>query len=119
MSWAVGFDMDWNRWIGYGVVAYCDHPKCNEEIDRGLGYVCGSDPYGGEHGCGLYFCEKHLFSDSDHKVFVCEKCCKDDLLYSEQKFDPKSEHPKWIEHIKTNESWKEWRRDNSDNIILK
>jgi len=52
MGWSIGFDSRWNRDIGYGVPAYCDHPKCNEEIDRGLAYVCcGEQPYGGEHGC--------------------------------------------------------------------
>ena len=36
MSWAVGFDSQWDRDIGYGVPAYCDHPGCGKEIDRGL-----------------------------------------------------------------------------------
>jgi hypothetical protein len=54
MGWAVGYDENWKRYIGYGVPAYCDHPKCNKEIDRGLSYVCGGEPYGGNDGCGLY-----------------------------------------------------------------
>jgi hypothetical protein len=55
MSWALGFDGNWNRDIGYGVPSYCDHPKCSAKIDRGLAYVCcGQEPYGGD-GCGLYF----------------------------------------------------------------
>src|SRR5690606_23075125 len=53
MGWAVGYDSNWNRDIGYGVPTTCDHPGCNEKIDRGLSYVCGDEPYGGEHGCGL------------------------------------------------------------------
>ena len=61
MGWSVGFDSGWNRDIGYGVPATCDHPGCGEEIDRGLGYVCGGEPYGGDTGCGLYFCDKHLW----------------------------------------------------------
>jgi hypothetical protein len=46
MSWAIGYDGRWKRDIGYGVPAYCDHPGCNEEIDRGLAHVCGGEPYG-------------------------------------------------------------------------
>ncbi|HEV7521417.1 MAG TPA: hypothetical protein VGP89_09990, partial [Candidatus Angelobacter sp.] len=60
MGWSLGFDSNWQRDIGYGVPAYCDHPKCNKKIDRGLSYVCGGEPYGGELGCGLYFCSEHL-----------------------------------------------------------
>jgi hypothetical protein len=59
MGWSIGWDGTWKRDIGYGVPAYCDHPECSAEIDRGLSYVCGGDPYGGEHGCGLFFCGKH------------------------------------------------------------
>ena len=47
MGWSLGFDDKWNRDIGYGVPAYCDHPKCSVEIDRGLAYVCcDQEPYG-------------------------------------------------------------------------
>ncbi len=53
MGWSIGSDGD--RDIGYGVPAECDHPDCTAEIDRGLSYVCGGDPYGGEYGCGLFF----------------------------------------------------------------
>ena len=60
MGWSIGFDSNWNRDIGYGVPAVCDHPKCNAEIHRGLAYVCGGQPYGGEKGCGLFFCYEHL-----------------------------------------------------------
>lgn len=42
MSWAVGYDTNWHRDIGYGVPAECDHPECTERIDRGLGYVCAA-----------------------------------------------------------------------------
>lgn len=41
MGWSIGFDSNWNRDIGYGVPAFCDHPGCTAEIDRGLAYVCG------------------------------------------------------------------------------
>lgn len=48
---------------GYMVIATCDKRGCNEEIDRGLGYLCGTTPHGpydAEPGCGRYFCGKHL-----------------------------------------------------------
>jgi hypothetical protein len=72
MGWAIGYDTNWHRDVGYGVPAYCDHPDCQKIIDRGLSYVCGGDVYGGEHGCGLYFCEHHLFS-GDFGL-TCERC---------------------------------------------
>lgn len=54
MGWSIGYDKKWKRDVGYGVPTTCDHHDCNEEIDRGLSYVCGGDIYGGERGCGLY-----------------------------------------------------------------
>lgn len=54
MGWSIGYDERWKRDIGYGVPATCDHPGCEEKIDRGLSCVCANQqPYGGEHGCGL------------------------------------------------------------------
>lgn len=103
MSWSIGFDTRWNRDIGYGVPAWCDHPDCNEEIDRGLSFVCGNEPYGGEKGCGLYFCEKHHMN----KWKLCDRCAK-----KRKPFTPKPDHPEWIKHKMTDESWSEWRKDN-------
>lgn len=61
------------RHLGYGVKALCDHPDCNEEIDRGLGYLCGEDPGdGSENGCGRYFCGKHLWLGGG--VQQCQRC---------------------------------------------
>lgn len=77
MGWAVRYDPNWRRDVGYGVPATCDYPDCSKDIDRGLGYVCGSAVYGGEHGCGLHFCDDHLFYDyaSDGgSLQLCEKC---------------------------------------------
>lgn len=79
MGWSIGYDSKWKRDIGYGVPASCDYPGCDAEIDRGLSYVCGGEPYGGEVGCGLYFCAAHLlyhrFRDYQHGSmaawFVC------------------------------------------------
>jgi len=103
MSWAVGFDTHWNRWVGYGVPAWCDHPGCYEEIDRGLANVCcGEQMYGGEDGCDLYFCEKH-HGWEDGK---CDRCRKD-----LPPFKPSLDTDEWIEHMMTDPSWAEWRAD--------
>lgn len=110
MSWSIGFDKKWGRDIGYGVPAFCDHPECLEEIDRGLAYVCcGQQPYGGEDGCGLYFCAKHA-TPGEHK---CERCAAGLLS-----FDGKPEHPEWIHFKKTDESWAQWREEHPEAIAL-
>lgn len=112
MGWSLGYDDKWRRDIGYGVPAYCDHPKCKEKIDRGLSYVCGGEPYGGEYGCGLYFCAKHLFLDV--RAQACKQCrCRKD---KKMPFTPKPEHPEWIEWKLTDKSWKEWREKNPDEV---
>jgi len=111
MGWSLGFDDKWNRWVGYGVPAYCDHPKCNKEIDRGLAHVCGGEPYGGEMGCGLYFCEEHLFLH-EKKGQVCARCNSGKDPYKRIKH----EHPKWIKHLLTDKSWEEWRNENKDDV---
>jgi len=102
MSWAVGYDSNWKRDIGYGVPSVCDHPDCNKEIDRGLGYVCcEQEPWGGENGCGLYFCEEHSGLSGR-----CERCEKD-----EEPFEPKPDLKKWIDHKMTHPSWAKWREE--------
>lgn len=110
MGWEIGYDSDWNRDIGYGVVAYCDHPKCNEEINRGLAYVCGGEPYGGDAGCGLYFCSEHLafhkFRDFKEYKFVCGRCRQRRKPYA-----AKPDHPEWTNFKMTDESWAEWRAE--------
>lgn len=97
MSWAIGYDTRWSRDIGYGVPAWCDHPDCQKKIHRGLSYVCGGQPFGGDEGCGLYFCE-------DHHCLLCERCEK-----NEEPFQPKPDHTEWIEHKETDPSWEKWR----------
>ena len=108
MSWSIGFDSHWQRDIGYGVPAFCDHPKCKEEIDRGLSYVCGGKPYGGEHGCGLYFCEAHLAYSrkGGSAVQLCGRCRNQRPPYS-----AKPEHPEWLHHKATDPSWAAWRAE--------
>lgn len=104
MGWSLGYDEHWKRDIGYGVPAWCDHPACSVKIDRGLAHVCGGQPYGGEFGCGLYFCGNHLFIDVGPQL--CERCDNHDDL---PPFDAKPDHPKWLHHKATDPSWAEWR----------
>lgn len=115
MGWSLGYDRNWNRDIGYGVPAYCDHPGCNEKIDRGLSYVCGSDPYGGEYGCGLYFCKKHLqFREprgSGRFIQNCRRC----MTYK-QPYKPKPDHPEWMQWKLTDASWQRWRDENPEKV---
>jgi hypothetical protein len=104
VGWSLGYDSTWDRDIGYGVPAYCDHPKCMAEIDRGLAHVCGNAPYGGERGCGLYFCGEHLTYDG-----LCPRCA----AYRRTPYKRIApEHPRWIEHKLTDESWAYWRAKN-------
>ena len=107
MSWAIGFDTTWKRDIGYGVPALCDHPKCNHKIDRGLSYVCGNAPYGGEKGCGLYFCSEHLFTVDS----LCLSCLNDDPY-----FEPTPDVAEWINQKLTHPSWQAWRDDNPEEV---
>ena len=107
MSWSIGYDDKWKRDIGYGVPAYCDHPECWAEINRGISYVCGEQPYGGDRGCGLYFCERHLNSH-ERLPRLCERCSP----RIRKPFGPTIEHPEWIDHKMTDPSWQEWRDEN-------
>ena len=131
MGWSLGHDSRWGkhgRDIGYGVVAYCDHPGCNKVIDRGLAHVCcNMEPYGGECGCGLYFCSDHA-SPGNH---MCERC----VAFQEavevwealpadttvpyprfEPFHPKPDHPRWVHHKLTDPSWMEWREAHPDEV---
>ena len=110
MSWAVGYDTNWKRDIGYGVPAICDHPKCNERIDRGIAYVCGAEPCGGEKGCGLYFCGKHQVGYYQR----CKKCA----TYRGTTYKPKPDLEVWIKHKLLHESWEEWRKENPEEVKL-
>jgi hypothetical protein len=118
MGWAIGYDTTWNRDVGYGVPAWCDHPKCNEKIDRGLAYVCGNQPYGGETGCGLYFCGQHLRmgrcgEDGDPNMH-CPRC----NAYKPPYKHPKPDHQEWIVHKLRHESWGPWRLENPEKTAL-
>ena len=106
MGWRIGYDTHWQRDIGYGVPAQCDYPDCDKEIDRGLSYVCGGEPHGGEEGCGLYFCSNHLYYSSKAVHQLCERC-----LDGEEPFEPSEDIEKWIQHKLIHESWTEWRME--------
>ena len=108
MGWSIGYDTNWKRDIGYGVPAECDHPDCNNEINRGLSYVCGGTAFGGEKGCGLYFCSDHLYiGKADDDPQMCERCCDE-----EPGFEPKPDIQQWRDWKRTDESWAEWRKEN-------
>jgi len=109
MSWDVGYDDRWQRWVGYGVPAWCDHPGCYEKIHRGLAYICGGDIYGGDEGCGLFFCYKHLFFSDRSRHQLCERCC-----VGEKPFNPSLDTDEWVEHQMTDPSWAEWRAEQLD-----
>ena len=113
MGWSIGYDSKWSRDIGYGVPSYCDHPNCNKEIDRGLAYVCGGEPYGGDRGCGLFFCCEHLLFHV-RLPQLCERCSPPRKF----PFKPKPDHPQWKKFKLTDKSWEEWRKINPEKVKL-
>jgi len=114
MGWSIGFDSTWNRDIGYGVPARCDHPGCDAEIDRGLAYVCGSQPYGGDYGCGLYFCSKHRRTAGDKRdnAELCSRCYRS----AADPFDKTPDTAEWMCWKLTDESWQQWRDENPQEV---
>ena len=110
MGWSYG-EHD-GRDIGYGVPAICDHPTCDARIDRGLAYVCGGDVYGGERGCGLFFCYEHLHYAAKLPMQLCRAC----LPRRHKAFTPKADVREWIEHKLTDESWQRWRDENPEDV---
>ena len=108
MGWSLGYDSNLRRDVGYGVPAICDDPLCSEAIDRGLAYVCGGEPFGGEGGCGLHFCGSHLWH-SDEGVCVCRR-----YRDGAEPFPPKPDTQEWLEHKLTDPTWEEWRQANPE-----
>lgn len=146
MGWSVGWDYNWNRDIGYGVPAICDHPECSEEIDRGLAYVCcGQQPHGGEYGCGLYFCSEHMgshYTDNYANAMLAELLETSGWTLEEidetiemiqldypmmcarcasggPPFDPKPDLQQWVDHKETHESWAKWREERDSNESIR
>lgn len=110
MGWSIGYDERWHRDIGYGVPAICDHPGCHIRINRGLGHVCGGEPFGGEDGCGLFFCEDHRHFSKDG-TSLCERCCAES-----EPFDAKPDPKEWMRHKLSDPSWAEWRKENPGEV---
>lgn len=72
MGWGHGI-ID-GKEVGYGVEAVCEHSGCDEAIDRGLAYRCGSTP---DEGCNGYFCESHLYAVAGGpQGFWCDACSR-------------------------------------------
>lgn len=140
MGYEIGYDDNWQRDIGYGVPAECDHPGCHAKIDRGLSYICGGDIGGGELGCGLFFCYDHLcfvtpspeyaqsppshaeeiewyetHDDVDVGADVCERCYNwhEANVHSDAPdlFEPTLDVEEWCYHKVTDSSWAEWRKE--------
>lgn len=59
---------------GYAVPDRCNRRWCRARIDRGLDHLCGRAPGGNEHGCGGYFCGKHLLSAPRDIGQLCPSC---------------------------------------------
>jgi hypothetical protein len=119
MGWGLGNYE--GRDVGYGVPAWCDHPACNAEIDRGLAHVCGNMHGGDGRGCGLYFCSAHLLlvddPDSDGMSQLCERCVElDEDGQAIEAFPAKPDHPEWIAWKLTSESWAWWRGENPEAV---
>lgn len=114
MSWSIGYDDNWGRDIGYGVPAWCDFPGCAKEITRGLDNVCAnSEPRGGE-GCGLYFCAEHhgYFHETNEELSRCCSRCAE----GREVFDAKPEHPTWLRFKLKDSSWKQWCKENPEDV---
>lgn len=108
MYWAIGFDENWNRDVGFDVPSICDHPNCNNAINRGIDHVCGGEPYGGDSHCGLYFCKDHLkleaISTSGENKPVCEQCSA-----GKPPFRPTVDTKEWVTYKQTSNYWAGWR----------
>lgn len=116
MGWSLGYDGRFGKYgrdIGYGVPSVCDHPECAAEIHRGLAYVCGSHPHGGEHGCGMFFCHDHLrYVDRDDECPQLCACCE----AHDEPFDPKPDTAEWRDWKLSDESWAKWREGNAAEV---
>ncbi len=108
LYWAIGYDEHWNRDIGFDVPAICDHPDCEKAIHRGVEHVCGSEPYGGDSGCGLYFCEDHLelktLDASKESTALCAQCSS-----GKEPFEPTPDTKEWVDYKETSHYWAGWR----------
>lgn len=115
------------RLAGYGVPAYCNYPGCSNEIDRGMSYACCGAIHH-DSSCGGFYCSEHatpfigedeLEDLDDEEVqavlegYGLEEAPlfgEDGLAYlcSHPPIEFK-EHPDWIKHISTDETWQKFR----------
>lgn len=108
MYWSIGYDEQWNRDIGFDVPGTCDHPDCKNDINRGMDYVCGGEPYGGESGCGLFFCDDHrevkTVAADEEAIPLCSQCTA-----GKEPFKPTPDTEEWINYKQTSNYWAGWR----------
>ena len=115
MGWSIGYDSKWGRDIGYGVPALCDHPDCNDKIDRGISFLCGGVGYCDDGGCGLFFCGKHMGWKYCEKCIVAIDSETGEPLDDVPPLDPFNAKPdiaEWAQWKLTHHSWQGWREDN-------
>jgi len=100
------YELPDGREAGYAVEDVCNFPGCTEEIDRGLGYLCGEWPKGlapqydqGLFGCGDYFCEIHLDTRTHNcSRPICGLYSEDGSLYCFLTKDHEGEHFDWQQY---------------------
>ena len=68
---------------GYSVPDVCNKEGCEEEINRGLAYLCGRSPYVDSDNCAGYFCANHLVFTSQGQR--CQECAA--LVPDDEDFD--------------------------------
>ena len=106
MGYQVWEDERLGRFCGYGIPAQCDQPECRTKIDRGVSFLCGG-ARGGDHGCGLAFCSEHRTTDYEidaDPTQLCDRCATEQPQYH-----PKPDVPEFVEFVRTDDSWAEWR----------
>lgn len=111
---------------GYGVPAVCEQPGCEAEIDRGISYACGGEPFS-EYGCDRYFCGKHCHYSCPRELRKDEEECDDECDENhievcarcrdgEAPFDYKPETKRWMYHMAHDFSWATWRSENPETV---
>ncbi|HEV7451421.1 MAG TPA: hypothetical protein VGO16_08545 [Pseudonocardiaceae bacterium] len=60
---------------GYAVEDVCHEDGCEEQIDRGLTYLCGEQPgVAADGACGRWFCVDHLYLKPGGEGQRCGDC---------------------------------------------
>lgn len=124
MGYSIGYCKTHKRDIGYGVPAPCDHPECNEIIDRGMGYAC-CEGFNHSANCKGYFCEEHrwnyvLQDELEHMspeelealgLSADAQALDEDsgIIRCRHTIQPHKEAVVWLEYILNDESWEKFR----------